>query len=150
MIARINAGGRVSPRQMREAINEVSEILNQLKGIGCRIAKSGNRWTIVVDPGIPPDGGDGGGGGSPPTIDLGTSDKTLKAKVNGSLTGTGVTFDLTHDSSYGTVHVEMGGNKVGSGVGIDLGLDAINNRLKAKVGGATVGSGVPIVFVTSA
>lgn len=145
MIARINAGGRVSPRQMREAINEVSEILDQLKGIGCRVVRNGTRWTVIVE-----QAASGGGGGSPPTIDLGTSDKTLKAKVNGSLTGTGVTFDLTHDSSYGTVHVEMGGNKVGSGVSIGLGLDTINNRLKATVGGTTVGSGVPIVFVTSA
>ena len=49
MIAPINAGGRVSPRQMREAINEVSEILGQLKGIGCRVARNGNRWTIIVE-----------------------------------------------------------------------------------------------------
>lgn len=49
MIARINAGGRVSPRQMREAINEVSEILNQLKGIGCRVVRNGTRWTVIVE-----------------------------------------------------------------------------------------------------
>ncbi len=68
MIAPIKAGGRVSPRQMREAINEVSEILAQLQGKGCRVVRNGTRWTIMIDSTLAPPESGGAAGYSESTV----------------------------------------------------------------------------------